>query len=121
MRSGRRLVQVIELTKTADPAYGGHAPGMADKTAIDGLIAHAQHCAPRRVLRFSAHSDAGDADANSQREQQEVSWPPPNEPLPINAQRRALGHSPAIALKKARPFYRCFCEALIGTQQHKHD
>ena len=50
MRSWRRLVQVIELTKTADPAYGGHALGMADKTAIDGLIAHAQHCVAKTQL-----------------------------------------------------------------------
>ena len=55
----------------ANSADGGHARGVADKTTVDSLVAHAQHCAPRIVLRLGAPSNAGDADANSQREQQE--------------------------------------------------
>jgi hypothetical protein len=73
MWSGRWLVQVIALTESADPAHGvqtllkGREAAIRAATVTIATVV----CAPRVVLRFGAISNADDANANSQDEDQE--------------------------------------------------
>jgi len=70
MWSRRRLIQVVELAKPADPAHGVQTLLKGCEAAIRAAAVRVSTvvCAPWIVLSFGATSNADDANTNYQHE-----------------------------------------------------
>jgi hypothetical protein len=96
MWSGRWLVQVIALTKSADPAHGVQALLKGCEAAIRAAAVPVATvvCAPGIILRLGTISNADDADAHSQGKQQE---PHSRLPVPLATRCARLSFIPSLA------------------------